>query len=148
MSEEQGTYAKAAAHTSRLWGHHIPERPDWHALARCGRNGVLGDDAAARVRMMFPKRGEDSSVARSVCSGCPVTEQCREANQGVELRHARDVGVWFGTSGRMRRDMKPPLGSCACGERFERTSPGQVYCCDDCRAEAHRKSQLRYRGVM
>lgn len=123
----------------------LPERPEWHGLAACGRNGLLGDDPAERVKIMFPARGESSELARAVCDRCPVTVECEKSNQGVELKHARDVGVWFGTSGRMRRDMKPPLVMCACGERFERTFPGQVYCCDDCRTDGRRRTQQRSR---
>lgn len=133
----------ANASTLAMFTERVPDRPEWHGLAACGRNGVIGDDPAARVRIMFPARGEDSAYARKVCERCPVTEQCRAANEQVELRHARDVGVWYGTSGNMRRD-RPPMVRCACGERFRRNKPGQVYCGEECREEARRESNRRY----
>jgi len=124
----------------------IPDRPEWHGLAACGRNGVLGDDPAVRVRIMFPARGADSRMARAVCDRCQVQDECRYAHENVELRHARDVGVWFGTSGRMRRDM-PTMIRCTCGTKFQRTKPGQTYCSPECRAEARRESNRRYQGA-
>jgi hypothetical protein len=81
----------------------VPQRPEWHALAACGRNGVLGDDPAKRVSIMFPTRGETSERALKACDVCPVCEECGKANGDVELSHAREVGVWAGTTGRMRR---------------------------------------------
>lgn len=144
-TESSGGFTRAAAATSWLWlwGHRTFDRPEWHALAACGRNGVIGDDPAERVRIMFPARGEGSTKARQVCERCPVTEQCERANQGVELRHARDVGVWFGTSGNMRRD-KPRAATCRCGAQFTPSALMRAYCSEECRAEARRIAQQRY----
>lgn len=139
------THSSRLANASALvmFTDRVPDRPEWHASAACGRNGVLGDDPKVRVKIMFPARGEDSTRARKVCDQCPVSDQCRSANEQVELRHARDVGVWYGTSGNMRRD-KPPVVKCPCGERFTRTKPGQTYCGEECREEARRESNRRY----
>jgi hypothetical protein len=122
----------------------VPQRPDWHALAACGRNGVLGDDPAKRVSIMFPERGEGTDRAQAVCNRCPVTAECEQSNLTIDFKHAREVGVWFGTSGRTRRGLKTPV-LCPCGTRFDQTSPGQVYCSDECRAVARRRTQRKAR---
>jgi len=58
-------------------------------------------DAACRgmdPNIFFPERGDTSTVtlAKSVCNGCPVTQQCRE--YGEMERH----GFWGGVSVRTR----------------------------------------------
>lgn len=93
------------ASTRMVFDDPIPLRPEWHGRAACGRNGVLGDDPAVRVRIMFPGRGLGPEARRGLaaCEVCETTRECEEANRIGELSHAREVGIWFGTTGRMRR---------------------------------------------
>jgi hypothetical protein len=133
------------ASTRMVFDDPIPLRPEWHGRAACGRNGVLGDDPAVRVRIMFPERG-DKSRGVEACAVCPVTAECEAANRIGDLSHAREVGIWFGTTGRMRRGM-PAIGRCPCGTQFDRTKPGQVYCSDECRIEGRRKSNRTYQQI-
>lgn len=64
------------------------ERPEWHGRARCGRNGVLGDDPAVRIATMF------TAVDASVCEGCPVRAECATAGRFVQRLNGS--GVWAG----------------------------------------------------
>jgi WhiB family redox-sensing transcriptional regulator len=47
----------------------------------------------------FPSDGVGVDVARQICVGCPVREQCLE----YALAERIDHGVWGGTSERERR---------------------------------------------
>lgn len=47
----------------------------------------------------FPSDGVGVDVARQICVGCPVKEQCLE----YALAERIDHGVWGGTSERERR---------------------------------------------
>jgi hypothetical protein len=78
------------------------DRPDWHAQANCGRNGIIGDRAEVRVRIMFPTRGQTADFAKSVCVDCPVAHLCFESNTKMDPRFGHH-GVWGGQSGRQRR---------------------------------------------
>ena len=55
-------------------------RPDFHAQAAC-----RGMD----VNEFVPSSGKPSDAARSVCGGCSVVDECRDAGRG-------EVGVWGG----------------------------------------------------
>ena len=121
----------------------LPERPAWHALAHCGRNGIIGDDPAARVAIMFPRKGAnaDARRAREVCEGCPVFDECRRA---ARFTSAMRVGIWAGKSSKERR-ADPLLRSCSwCGTVMESPGPGQHYCSDPCRDQGRIVSQRRY----
>lgn len=49
--------------------------------------------------VFFPSDGVGVEVARRICAGCPVQDQCLE----YALAHRIDHGVWGGTSERQRR---------------------------------------------
>jgi WhiB family redox-sensing transcriptional regulator len=60
------------------------------------------DNAACRpypTEMFFPIAGEDTSKAREVCLGCPVSLECLD----FALRSGQKHGIWGGTSERERR---------------------------------------------
>ena len=52
--------------------------------------------------LFFPRRGEVVDMARSVCAGCPVIEQCRDYALGVPGLK----GVWAGLSERERTALR------------------------------------------
>ena len=68
-------------------------------------NEFWREDAACRgmdTAIFFPERGEDHSLARSICAGCPVSAECLEEARTMSFR---PQGVWGGTSERGRRTM-------------------------------------------
>lgn len=58
-----------------------------------------GNCAEAPPGLFFPSDGVGVEVAKKVCVGCPVREQCLE----YALVNRIDHGVWGGTSERERR---------------------------------------------
>lgn len=64
-------------------------RPAWHADAACREHPEID---------FFPARGQDTTAATAVCTGCLVRTECLTAAlDGLE------VGIWGGTSQRQRR---------------------------------------------
>ena len=49
--------------------------------------------------LFFPSDGAGVEIAKQVCAGCPVQEECLE----YALEHRIDHGVWGGASERQRR---------------------------------------------
>ena len=70
------------------------DRPAWHALAACL---VMGTAA------FFPGHGGSTEVARAVCEGCEVREECLSA---ALARGDSCQGVWGGLSARGRRVLR------------------------------------------
>jgi WhiB family transcriptional regulator, redox-sensing transcriptional regulator len=70
-----------------------PERPAWMARGNC---------VGANIDIFFPERGEDAWMAKEICDGCPVVDEC--------LAYAFDQGehhgIWGGTTERQRRRMR------------------------------------------
>ncbi len=67
---------------------------------------VEHDDVA-----FFIEHGEDPRPAKSICGRCAVRAECLD----YALQHHIDFGIWGGTSGReranLRRTMTTPLDS-------------------------------------
>ncbi|MEJ7719800.1 MAG: WhiB family transcriptional regulator [Ilumatobacteraceae bacterium] len=68
-------------------------RAEWTAHAAC-----RDMDTA----LFFPERGEVTSTAKAVCSGCPVVAECLAYAMNTPERH----GVWGGLSERQRRRLR------------------------------------------
>jgi WhiB family redox-sensing transcriptional regulator len=49
----------------------------------------------------FPEKGGSNRLAKRVCAGCPVAEECL----AYAVEHEIDFGVWGGLSARQRRGM-------------------------------------------
>lgn len=75
----------------------------WMDDAAC-RTPMPGFTRAEWVHVFFPERGETHLVtlAKSVCSLCPVAEECGR----FALETNQRGGTWGGTSGRDRRRIK------------------------------------------
>ena len=78
---------------------HDDERTDpstaWADFGRC--SGVDPD-------VFFPRRGEDTSRAKSLCRQCPVRSECLEWALETQQKH----GIWGGmTEGQLRRLRRP-----------------------------------------
>lgn len=58
-----------------------------------------GNCAERPPSLFFPSDGVGVEVARRICEGCPVKDQCLEH----ALSNRIDHGVWGGTSERERR---------------------------------------------
>jgi hypothetical protein len=123
----------------------ISDRPAWHAQANCGRNGIIGNDPARRIRIMYPgSYGPNSHepgapFAIDVCHECPVKGPCAAARD--------DFGTWAGVGQRQhlkataaaRQAKLPPHGTVA---RY-----GYHRCrCDYCKAAAAQRA-LTYRAA-
>jgi len=67
----------------------------WQREASCRGLG------AERQAIFFPARGESVEEARTICSSCPVTDECLDF--ALE-NHC--IGVWGGTTERQRRTMR------------------------------------------
>ena len=52
--------------------------------------------------LFFPERGGSTVEAKKICQQCPVIEQCL----AYALANEFDDGVWGGTSGYQRRQMR------------------------------------------
>lgn len=110
-------------------------RPSWMDEAACA--GIKGGH-------WFPERGESVNVARQICSGCPVREQCL----AYALDHGEHFGIWGGTSERERRRMRKGRP-----RTIDRSEPAhgtlrryRTGCrCDQCRF-ANTESTNRYRS--
>lgn len=85
-------------------------RPDWHDRANCGRNGTIGDDATARMALMFATDRRDAEEAVAVCEGCPAKAPCaatkREIGQSAQ-------GVWAGIAPPQRNKSTRDRGTSA-----------------------------------
>lgn len=103
---------------------------DWRRSANC-----LGVDPD----LFYPERGgskelqaEQLRQAKAVCASCTVRPQCL-----VDALERQEVfGVWGGLSERERRRLRrklPRWARCArCGNRYEKTTPGQKFCGAEC----------------
>lgn len=69
-------------------------KTEWRELAAC-----KGDTA-----IMYPPRGNYGALrqALDMCASCPVTSQCLD----FALEFDETEGIWGGTSGRQRRDLR------------------------------------------
>jgi WhiB family redox-sensing transcriptional regulator len=50
----------------------------------------------------FPKKGESPTMAKRICAGCPVVDECL----AYALEHDERFGVWGGKSERERQRIK------------------------------------------
>lgn len=69
----------------------------WRELAAC-----RGMD----TNIFFPTRGEDSTVAKALCAGCPVREECWQGSIEAHSKH----GIWGGLSSKQRRARRQAEG--------------------------------------
>lgn len=63
------------------------------------------EQAACRgidTRLFFPERGEDTTIAKRICTSCPVRTPCRD----WALANGERFGIWGGTSERERRNSR------------------------------------------
>lgn len=112
----------------------LTQRPAWMADAAC----------KGKTELFFIERGGDTTAAKALCRGCPVSAEC------LVLANARreGFGIWGGTSARerqrrrqgattkpARREDRPPI-ICGCGAQVPRPSrPGAPWrTCAACRA--------------
>ncbi len=70
-----------------------PDVPGWHASALC---------AQADPEAFFPEQGESTNIAKRICGGCEVREECLAHALGHGERH----GVWGGLSETERRELR------------------------------------------
>ena len=81
------------------WLAELTRRPWWHSEAACRSHGpaafIIGKGANAATM----------DRARAICSKCPVTVQCLD----YALADPDTVGIWAGTTGRQRRQMRSEL---------------------------------------
>jgi WhiB family transcriptional regulator, redox-sensing transcriptional regulator len=73
----------------------LVSRPRWHQDAAC--RGVGPD-------LFFPRRGERWNAAIALCEECSVRSECLASALALEDHEAQ--GVWGGTTGRGRRQMR------------------------------------------
>lgn len=63
------------------------------------------EDAACRgrsTRLFFPERGDANVLALKICNGCAVQVECLD----YALRTGQHHGIWGGTSGKERVQMR------------------------------------------
>ena len=99
--------------------------------------------AQVDTEIFFPKQGQSSARAKSICSTCPVAVEC--------LRYALDTrqqeGIWGGLSPRERQSLrrhKKPINHgtmSGCQTHYRRGEPP----CDPCR-EAAAEYNRRHRA--
>ena len=112
---------------------------------------------AAACRGMDPaifitERGQSTSPAKEVCSGCAVREECLV--HAVVTREKQ--GVWGGLSERQRKKVRvgvARLAECGvCGGEFSASAASQRYCGPECSSTATRRARRdhmrRVRGTV
>jgi WhiB family redox-sensing transcriptional regulator len=72
----------------------LPGRPAWWAGAACRVHPEVN---------FFPGKGESSSAAREVCSGCASKAECL----AFALAEHIDHGTWGGLTAKERRAIRP-----------------------------------------
>lgn len=65
------------------------ERPDLFERANC---------AGMPAELFFPGQGESCALAKAVCDGCEIREECLQ----YAISHNEKFGIWGGTSERER----------------------------------------------
>jgi WhiB family redox-sensing transcriptional regulator len=68
--------------------------PKWYKDAACKGHENQDD--------FFPERGSSTVIAKRICNGCPVREECLE--YAVERKER--FGIWGGKSERERRAIR------------------------------------------
>lgn len=68
---------------------------EWIKEAHCRKANI-------DTNLFFPDRGSPTNIARQLCSPCEVKTECLN----YALDNNLDTGIWGGTSGRQRRDLK------------------------------------------
>ena len=64
----------------------------WQEQAAC---------SGADTSEWFPERGDNSTLARRICAGCPVKTECLEES----LTNGERWGIWGGEGEKKRRDL-------------------------------------------
>lgn len=90
---DDGQPAPRPGFTDRSIFEEIPPPGDWVRNGRC---------RTAPTTLFFPVRGENTEQAVAVCQNCPVLADCRD----YAVAHPQVQGVWGGTTGRVRRDLR------------------------------------------
>ena len=75
------------------FAHFIAPPAEWMRHAACRHHPT---------RLWFPERGEPTHPAKNICNTCPVRQQCLD--YALEIPNC--VGIWGGTSGRQRREIR------------------------------------------
>jgi WhiB family redox-sensing transcriptional regulator len=75
---------------------------DWRHDAACRQ----ASPEAAEGFFAFDDEAELIAVAKQVCAGCPVTEQCRTWAMDTGV----DFGVWGGLTAEERRELRRNQG--------------------------------------
>jgi WhiB family redox-sensing transcriptional regulator len=91
------------------------ERPEWHKDALCREFPGLN---------FFPERGERVDTLKAVCGRCAVRDECLS----VALEHNDPFGIWGGTSGRERRNMRRDAAAACSHCHRERAQPWNGLC--------------------
>lgn len=73
----------------------LPTPPAWMQEASCAQIGV------GMAETWFPTKGGANTLAKQVCSACPVRQKCLDYATKRRLD-----GIWGGTSEHERRDMR------------------------------------------
>lgn len=76
----------------------LERQPAWMARAAC---------RGEPVELFFPVRGESAEAAKAICARCPVADECLDYAVGSYTDTGLPViGIWGGTSGRERRQIR------------------------------------------
>lgn len=96
--------------------------------------------------LFFPERGDPTGPAKRICERCPVKKECLE----FALSDPETVGVWGGTSGAQRRQIRRADGGgrrvAACGTdsgyyaHRRRSEPACQACKDEHSAAERRRA--------
>jgi WhiB family redox-sensing transcriptional regulator len=77
-----------------------------------------GRCATADPELFFPRRGADTSAARSLCRACPVRDECLD----YALETRQKFGIWGGmTEGQRRRLRRSAVPESAAGQVMDRS---------------------------
>jgi WhiB family redox-sensing transcriptional regulator len=76
------------------WLAELTRRPSWHSLAACRGMGADG--------FVIGRGANANSMARAICSRCPVTVECLD----YALANMDTTGIWGGTTAQQRQAMR------------------------------------------
>ena len=108
-------YARSLVSRARTAGYPVPyqrvDLVDRNDLEAAGEYELVasrepwmeqGECRGLDPELFFPTRGGDSSTAKSICTTCPVADECLD----YALRTCQKYGIWGGASERDRRGMR------------------------------------------
>ena len=112
---------------------------DWMRNAQCRINGTAAE-IRANAEKYFPTTNQARHIrdAERLCDGCPVTRECHQHAERLDIRY----GIWGGHS-RQKPDRRGPRPRCGTENAYYRHLAADEPVDPACLAAAHRVWERR-----